>query len=177
MLGLLLGICMLTMPETVWEYSHPFPTMPETVQEYIERGRESAEKIKTKSKPNQNLVKTDEAEILQPETAESGYNDPEKQEIEDVTTKSGYKFYGTMELTAYIETGNACADGVYPSVGYTAACNDPNLWHRWVYIEGVGARYIHDTGGMASDVIDVYVGDYNSAIQFGRQTANVYVME
>lgn len=85
-------------------------------------------------------------------------------------------FYSQMEMTAYIETGYCCADGVYPQVGYTIACNDPNLWHKWIYIEGYGTRYVHDTGGMANNVIDLYVGDYDSAIQIGRQYVNVYIL-
>ena len=83
---------------------------------------------------------------------------------------------GEYELTAYIETGSPCADGVYPRVGYTAACNDKRLWHKWVHIEGHGDYYIHDTGGMANNVIDIYMGSYEEAIRFGRQTANVYVI-
>lgn len=40
----------------------------------------------------------------------------------ETTTKdsSEYTYYTTKQLTAYCATGNACADGVYPSVGYTA---------------------------------------------------------
>jgi 3D (Asp-Asp-Asp) domain-containing protein len=79
-------------------------------------------------------------------------------------------------LTAYIATGNPCADGVYPQVGYTVASNDPNLWHRWIRIEGYGDYYVHDTGGMASNVIDIFVGSYDEAIQFGRRTADVYII-
>lgn len=86
-------------------------------------------------------------------------------------------FYSTYELTAYIATGNPCADGVYPVVGYTAASNDPNLWHKWVYIEGLGRRYIHDTGGMPSNVIDIFTDTYDNAIMFGRQVANIYIIE
>lgn len=87
------------------------------------------------------------------------------------------EYVGVYELTAYEETGNNCADGVYPQVGYTAACNDSSLWHKWVYIEGVGERYIHDTGGMARNVIDIYMGDYSTCIQFGRRSAKVYLIE
>lgn len=86
------------------------------------------------------------------------------------------EYIGTYELTAYIETGSPCADGVYPSVGYTVACNNPSLWHRWIYIDGVGERYVHDTGGMGGNVIDVYVGDYDSAVQFGRRSGDVYLL-
>lgn len=84
---------------------------------------------------------------------------------------------GCYELTAYIETGNPCADGVYPQVGYTAACNDSRLWHKWIEIEGYGTYYVHDTGGMASNVIDIFVGSYDEAIQFGRRSAEVYILE
>lgn len=84
---------------------------------------------------------------------------------------------GTYELTAYIATGNPCADGAYPQVGYTAACNDPRLWHKWVHIDGYGDYYIHDTGNMASNVIDVFVGSYGEAIQFGRRTATVSIID
>ena len=103
--------------------------------------------------------------------------EPEPEIVEDVGEPTGLSYYGTMELTAYIATGNPCADGVYPSTGYTAACNDPNLWHKTVYIEGYGTYYIHDTGAMSSSVIDLFVGSYDEAIQFGRRSANVYIVE
>lgn len=86
-------------------------------------------------------------------------------------------YMGNYELTAYIATGNPCADGQYPQVGYTAACNDPDLWHKWVHIEGYGDYYIHDTGGMASNVIDIFVGSYDEAIQFGRRQGEVYIID
>lgn len=84
---------------------------------------------------------------------------------------------GTYELTAYIATGNPCADGVYPQTGHTAACNDPALWHKWIEIEGYGTYYVHDTGGMASNVIDLFMGSYDEAISFGRRNAEVYIIE
>lgn len=98
-----------------------------------------------------------------------------KQREEEKIVKEVYM--GNYELTAYIETGNPCADGVYPQVGYTAACNDPDLWHKWVHIEGYGDYYIHDTGGMASNVIDIFVGSYDEAIQFGRRQGEVYIID
>lgn len=98
----------------------------------------------------------------------------EEQEVVQEDTKA-YYYYGTKELTAYCATGNPCADGVYPSVGYTVASNDKNLWHKWVYIEGIGDRYVHDTGGMGVNVIDVYMSSYSECISFGRQSADIYV--
>lgn len=98
----------------------------------------------------------------------------EEQEVVQEDTKA-YYYYGTKELTAYCATGNACADGVYPSAGYTVASNDKNLWHKWVYIEGIGDRYVHDTGSMSVNVIDIYMDSYNECIMFGRQSADIYV--
>lgn len=95
----------------------------------------------------------------------------------DNSSSSNGTYAGYYELTAYIATGNACADGSMPQVKYTAACNDPSLWHHWVLIEGYGMYYIHDTGGMASSVIDIFVGSYDEAIAFGRRGANVYIID
>lgn len=98
-----------------------------------------------------------------------------KQREEEQIVKEVYM--GNYELTAYIATGNPCADGNYPQVGYTVASNDPNLWHKWIRIEGYGDYYVHDTGGMSSNVIDIFVSSYDEAIQFGRRSAEVYIIE
>lgn len=97
--------------------------------------------------------------------------------IEEQQQEESKIYIGEYELTAYIATGNPCADGVYPEVGYTVASNDPNLWHKWIEIEGYGTYYVHDTGGMSNNVIDIFVGSYDEAIQFGRRSANVYIKE
>lgn len=95
---------------------------------------------------------------------------------EEPTTESAYTYVGTFQLTAYTATGNPCADGVYPQVGYTVACNDKRLWHKWIYIEGYGTYYCHDRGGMANNVIDIFMKDRQTCINFGRQSANVYIV-
>ena len=114
-------------------------------------------------------------------TEEIIYEEPEVEEVateEDAEEESsGMYYYATLELTAYIATGNPCADGAYPQVGYTVASNDPALWHRWIHIDGYGDYYVHDTGGMPSNVLDVFVGSYDEAIEFGRRTADVYIIE
>jgi 3D (Asp-Asp-Asp) domain-containing protein len=121
----------------------------------------------------------DEEEPQEEETAEE-ITYEEEPEVYETTTEgdAGMYYYATLELTAYIATGNPCAVGAYPQVGYTVASNDPALWHRRIHIEGYGDYYVHDTGGMASNVLDVFYGDdYDGAIQFGRRTADVYVYE
>lgn len=86
------------------------------------------------------------------------------------------EYVGDFELTAYTWTGSPCADGEYPRASHTVACNDPALWHEWIYIEGYGTYYCHDRTGVSSNVIDIYMDDYNSCINFGRQYAKVYIV-
>ena len=86
-------------------------------------------------------------------------------------------YMGTYELTAYVATGNACADGVYPCAGVTVASNDSRLWHKTIYIEGYGEFFVHDTGGTATNVIDIFMDSYNDAIQFGRRSGEIYIIE
>lgn len=97
---------------------------------------------------------------------------------QQINTEEHRTYVGEYELTAYIWTGNPCADGVYPCEGVTVASNDPALWHKCVYIEDYGVFYVHDTGAMSDNVIDIYVGDsYEKAVEFGRRSANIYVIE
>lgn len=85
-------------------------------------------------------------------------------------------FLGVYELTAYEWTGNRCANGNYPTCNYTVACNSLPLGTQ-IFIEGMGTYVVEDRGGMADSVIDIYMGDYDTCIQFGRRTANVYIIE
>ena len=83
---------------------------------------------------------------------------------------------GGVLLTAYEWTGNPCANGNWPTPGYTVASNDYPLGTR-IYIEGLGEFVVEDTGGMGSGVIDIYMGDVETCIQFGVQSGNVYVLD
>lgn len=83
---------------------------------------------------------------------------------------------GGMLLTAYEWTGRPCANGNYPTVGYTCASNYYPLGTR-LWIEGVGERVVEDTGGMGMNVVDIYMGDEETCIQFGVQEAQITVIE
>ena len=86
-----------------------------------------------------------------------------------------YTYLGSYQLTAYAWTGSRCANGNYPTLNYTIASNSIPMGSR-VYIEGYGEYVVEDRGGMASNVIDVYMGDYSTCMQFGRRTADVYLI-
>jgi 3D (Asp-Asp-Asp) domain-containing protein len=98
----------------------------------------------------------------------------EYEEVVEEEPSSNYLGYYT--LTAYEWTGNPCANGNYPTEGYTVACNSLPLGTR-IYIEGYGEYVVEDRGGMSDSVIDIYLGDYDTCIQFGVQGANVYIVE
>lgn len=83
---------------------------------------------------------------------------------------------GGVLLTAYEWTGHPCANGNWPTPGYTVASNDYPLGTR-IYIEGLGEFVVEDTGGMGSGVIDIYMGDVETCYQFGVQHGNIRVIE
>ena len=89
--------------------------------------------------------------------------------------QSGYTLVGNFQLTAYEWTGNACANGNYPTTGYTVASNYFALGTK-IYIEGYGEYVVEDRGGMSSNVIDIYMGDVSTCLQFGRRNANIYIV-
>lgn len=97
------------------------------------------------------------------------------EEPQQATHEATGQYLGVYELTAYEYTGSPCANGNMPSIGHTVACNSLPLGTR-IYIEGYGEYVVEDRGGMAGNVIDIYLGDPGACIQFGRRTANVYIV-
>lgn len=88
------------------------------------------------------------------------------------------EFLGTWMITAYAETGNCCANGEYPGVGRTVACNSLPFGTQ-VYIAGVGARTVEDRGSssMGDSWIDLYLGNTSDCIQWGVQYLDVYIIK
>ena len=107
------------------------------------------------------------------DTYEDYYDDIEP---EQSSSPEGMRYLGGYELTAYEWTGNPCANGNYPTTGYTVASNTIPQGTT-IYIEGLGQYVVEDTGGMAGNVIDIYMGDYDTCINFGRQYGDVYIVE
>ena len=82
---------------------------------------------------------------------------------------------GTWRITAYAETGYPCANGNYPTAGYTIACNSLDFGTN-VYIEGVGFRTVEDRGPgwLGSEWCDLYLGDYWECVLWGSQNRRVW---
>ena len=72
-------------------------------------------------------------------------------------TGDEWTYLGYVQVTGYTWTGNTCANGRYPTSGYTVACNDLPIG-AVVYIEGIGYRTVEDRGGMTPGTywMDVY---------------------
>lgn len=101
----------------------------------------------------------------------------EPEEIAEESPEEELEYLGTFEATAYEWTGNPCANGNYPEVGYTVACNSLPLGTT-VYIEGVGYRVVEDRGAEwhGSNWMDLYLGDVDSCYDWGVRSVDVYVV-
>jgi 3D (Asp-Asp-Asp) domain-containing protein len=114
------------------------------------------------------------------EAQEALYAEAEEavEEEETVIQEPEMEYLGTFEMTAYEWTGNPCANGRYPEVGYTVACNSLPLGTT-VYIEGVGYRVVEDRGAdwHASNWMDLYLGDVASCYEWGIRSVEVYIVK
>ena len=127
-----------------------------------EQERKEAEELATKQKKS--AQRAPQKATAPSQSVASAENTPE-----------GMTYLGDYQLTAYEWTGNPCANGNYPTEGYTIASNTLPIGTR-VYIEGIGERTVEDTGGMPENVIDIYMGDPGTCVQFGRQSGAVYII-
>lgn len=87
------------------------------------------------------------------------------------------EYLGSYDITAYEWTGNPCANGNYPTEGYTVACNSLPLGTT-IYIDGVGYRTVEDRGATwhSSNWIDLYLGDVPSCNEWGVRTRDVWIV-
>lgn len=97
--------------------------------------------------------------------------EPKLEQTEVNTENSNY--VGSFDITAYTWTGNPMANGEYPYVGCAASCDFP--LGTVLYIEGIGTYIIKDVCP-TSGVVDIYMDSYDACINFGRQYANVYII-
>ena len=88
------------------------------------------------------------------------------------------EYLGEWHITAYAYTGSPCANGRYPTEGYTVACNALPFGTE-IYIDGVGFRTVEDTddGSMGLQWCDVYMTNVSDCIQWGSQYRRVWKVE
>lgn len=143
--------------------AEPIPTPVATVEETTSDYNESEDK---------NINYTDTETPIEQEV-------PQEEYMED--TSSNGEYLGTYTLTAYCgceacNGGNAgiTAMGVEPSEGWTVACNSLPLGTQ-ISING-NTYEVQDTGNMDDGTIDIFMNPHDEALNFGVQSADVYVI-
>lgn len=96
---------------------------------------------------------------------------------ESLSVPAGAQLLGTFQMTAYEWDGSRCANGNWPTEGYTVACNSLPLG-TVVFIEGIGERVVEDRGATwhSDNWMDLYLGSVSACNEFGVQNRNVYVV-
>lgn len=88
-------------------------------------------------------------------------------------------------VTAYCACAKCCgktdgitASGARATEGVTVAADTKVLpFGTRIYIEGVGERVVQDRGGaIRGNRIDLYFDNHQSALNFGRQTKQVTIL-
>lgn len=134
--------------------------------------------ISNASKTNQAISKITDGIHSQLDSFNSYKKTVEGNNIEenknDSTDELQNIYAGSFLITAYTWTGNTMANGEYPYVGCAASSDLPI--GTVIYIEGIGTYIIKDVCP-APGVIDLYMDTYNECINFGRRTANVYIIQ
>lgn len=123
------------------------------------------------------------------ETEVEEVEEPKKPEVvaeEEVEEAPSAK---TFEVTAYTsgeestgktpgdESYGVTASGAVAAEGRTVACPSSIPFGTTVDIEGVGERICEDRGGAITEGrIDVYMSDLGEALEFGRQSVEVRIL-
>ena len=131
--------------------------------------------LKWQIESNENLIKQQKETLDKLEGMLYNENMAEKEAIANTIkdTSHGVVEKKVVEITHYTHTGNPTASGAYPVAGRTVACNFLPLGTK-VRIDG-HTYIVQDRGGMAGNVIDVFVDTQEEAIQKGRQYKTVEV--
>ena len=144
----------------------PTPVVEETISDYTENQDESVDN-----------TNTDTEALVEQETSQEEY----EEDIPQENTSSNGEYLGTYTLTAYCgceacNGGNAgiTAMGVEPSEGWTVACNSLPLGTQ-ISING-NTYEVQDTGNMDDGTIDIFMNSHDEALNFGVQSADVYVI-
>ena len=98
--------------------------------------------------------------------------------LQDTNPLQEFTYMGSWRITAYAYTGSACANGQYPTTGYTIACNSLAFGTE-VYIQGVGFRTVEDRGPtwLGDEWCDLYLGNTAECIQWGNQYRDVWIVK
>lgn len=149
----------------------------EDVNDKYEDLKEEQEKEKEEEEKNKagNTEIKQQAQKASYSPAPTPQPEPTAEVAEETTVGSGDGYLGSYKCTGYVATGNPCANGQYPTEGYTIASNSLPMGTK-VYIEGIGERVVEDTGGMDGGTIDVFCGSVDECYAL-TGNYDVYIIE
>lgn len=141
----------------------------------------SEDEVKEVETPEEPKVEA-EAEVEEkPEATEPKETEKETVEASETTEKSGE--WVTVEATAYSTNQPELSDTTYTGINLHENPNviavDPSVipLGSTVYVPGQGTFIAGDTGSaIKGNRIDVHMTDLNAALQFGRQTMDVQIL-
>lgn len=122
--------------------------------------------------------------LIEAEETEEIYIIPTPIPAPIVTPEPKEIYLGIFESTAYIATGNRCADGTYP-IPYKTCAVDPKVIPLGTILKAkridTGEEFIvkaTDTGGaIKGRIIDMFLPSYNEAIQWGRKNVKIWIIK
>ena len=78
-------------------------------------------------------------------------------------------FWQLLDTSAYCETGNRTASGVWPRAYHTCAADHLPFGTKVILPDHTVWTVEDRFGGNYKDKLDLYLGKYEKAIRFGRQ--------
>ena len=118
---------------------------------------------------------TKDRPILNPSISKYDESRNDADDTSNTSSNSNMTPLGTYMCTAYEWTGSPCANGNYPTEGYTVACNSLPFGTQ-IYIDGYGYYVVEDRGGGGNQWIDIYMGDVSTCNHFGVRYLDVYIV-
>lgn len=115
----------------------------------------------------------DSVEEVQSDGAEDGKNEAVQQSTGELYTITAY----CACVKCCGKTDGITASGVKAVEGVTIATDKSIPFGTKIYIDGVGERVVQDRGGaITGNRIDLYFDNHQSALNFGRQTKQVTIL-
>lgn len=119
------------------------------------------------------------------EIVDGGAKNTEERPDDKRIEKSTEQVTQQYVITAYCSCASCCgktdgitASGVKAVEGITVAMNKSIPFGTKIYIDGVGERIVQDRGGsIKGNRIDLYFDSHQEALNFGRQTKEVIILE
>ena len=115
----------------------------------------------------------DSVEEVQSDGAEDGKNEAVQQSVGELYTVTAY----CPCVVCCGKTDGITASGEKAVEGVTVAMHKSIPFGTKIYIDGVGERIVQDRGGaITGNRIDLYFDNHQSALNFGRQTKEVTIL-